>query len=77
MRTLMIAWREAEQSTRSGRLAEVATGEAFWARTDQAADRVAAGLAVYAPVGTQLRPEPPWCVSEVPGFARGTSNASP
>jgi hypothetical protein len=55
----------------------VATGEAFWARTDQAADLVAAGLAAYAPVGTQLRPEPPWCVSEMPGFARGTSNASP
>jgi hypothetical protein len=44
----------------------------FWARTDQAA-----GLAAYAPAGTQLRPEPDWTVGEVPGFARGTSNASP
>lgn len=76
-RTLMIALRELEQSTRSGRLPEVATGEAFWARTDQAADLVAAGLAAHTPARTQLRPEPPFTVSDVPGFARGTSNASP
>jgi hypothetical protein len=76
-RTLMIALRELEQSTRAGRLPEVLAGHPFWARSRDAAGLVAAGLAVYAPTGTQLRPEPPYTVSEVPGFARRTSNASP
>jgi hypothetical protein len=76
-RTLMIALRELEQSARSGRLPEVLAGQPFWARAADAAWLVAAGLAAYAPAGTQLRPEPPYTVSEVPGFARGTSNASP
>ncbi|MFI5079502.1 MAG: hypothetical protein ACHQCE_00390 [Streptosporangiales bacterium] len=77
-RTLMIALAaELEQSTQSGRLPEVLAGQPFWARTDQAAELVAAGLAAYAPTGTQLRPEPPWTAHQVPGFARGTSNASP
>ena len=76
-RTLMIALVELERSTQAGRLPEVLAGEAFWARTDQAAELVGAGLAAYAPSGTQLRPEPPWTVSMTPGLARGTSNASP
>ncbi len=74
---LMIALTELEQSTQAGRLPEVAAGRPFWAKANQAAELVAAGLAAYAPTGTQLRPEPPYTVSEVPGFARGTSNASP
>ena len=68
---------ELEQSSQAGRLPEVQAGEVFWARTDQAAELVAGGMAAYVPAGTQLRPEPPYTVSEVPGFARGTSNASP
>ena len=68
---------ELEQSGWAGRLPEVQAGRPFWASTDQAAELVAAGLAAYAPTGTQLRPVPPFTVSEVPGFARGTSNASP
>jgi hypothetical protein len=76
-RTLLIALRELEQSTRSGRLPEVRAGHPFWARSKDAAGLVAAGLAAYAPAGTQLRPEPPYTVSEVPGLAAGTSNASP
>jgi hypothetical protein len=74
---LMIALTELEQSTQAGRLPEMQAGEVFWARTDQAAELVASGLAAYAPSGTQLRPEPPWTVSMTPGPARGTSNASP
>jgi hypothetical protein len=37
---------------------------------------VAAGLAAYAPAGTQLPPEPPWTVSETSGAGAATSNAS-
>lgn len=74
-RTLLVALTELEQSTQSGRLPEVQAGEVFWARTDQAAELVASGLAAYAPSGTQLRPEPPWTVSMTPGLTRGTSNA--
>jgi hypothetical protein len=75
-RTLMIALVTLEQQTRSARLPNVAPTQPFWARTDQAAGLVAAGLAAYAPSGTQLRAEPVLTVSEVPGLAAGTSNAS-
>jgi hypothetical protein len=75
-RTLLVAVVELEQSGWAGRLPEVKAGSAFWAHTDQAADLVAGGMAAYAPAGTQLRAEPPWTVAEVPGLARGTSNAS-
>ena len=75
LRSLMIALVELEQSGWAGCLPEVMPGSAFWVRTDQAAELVAAGLAAYAPSGTQLRPEPPWTVSMTPGLARGTSNA--
>ena len=74
LRTLMIALVELEQSGWAACLPEVMPGSAFWARIDQAAELVA-GLAAYAPSGTQLRPEPPWTVSMTPGLARGTSNA--
>ena len=76
-RTLLIALVELEQSTQAGRLPEVQAGEVFWARTDQAAELVAAGLAACAPAGTQCRPEPPFTVAMTPGFARATSNSSP
>ena len=76
-RTLLVALVELEQSSQAERLPEVQAGEVFWARTDQAAELAAAGLAAYAPSGTQLRPEPPWTVSMTPGLARGTSTASP
>jgi len=75
-RTLLIALRELEQSTRSGRLPEVLAGHPFWARSKDAARLVAAGLAAYAPAGSQLRPEPPWTVSETSGAGAATSNAS-
>ena len=76
-RTLLVALAELEQSTWSGRLPNVAPGSPFWSRSDRAAGLVQAGLAAYAPAGTQLRPEPPLTVGQVPGFAAGTSNASP
>ena len=75
-RTLMIALVQLEQQTRSLRLPDVAPGSPCWARTDRAAGLVQAGLPAFALTGTQLRPEPPYKVSEVPGFAAGTSNAS-
>ena len=76
-RTLLVAMVELKQSTQSGRLPEVAAGQPFWAVTRDTAGLVAAGLAAYAPTGTQLRPEPPFTVNQVPGLARGTSNPSP
>jgi hypothetical protein len=51
----MIALVELEQSGWAGCLPEVMPGSAFWARTDQAAELVAAGLAAYAPSGAQSR----------------------
>jgi hypothetical protein len=76
-RTLLVALVELEQSSQAGRLPEVQAGEVFWACTDQAAELVAASLAAYAPSSAQNRPEAPWTAHQVPGFARGTSNASP
>ena len=76
-RTLLVAMVELKQSTQSGRLPEVAAGQPFWAVTRDAAGLVAAGLAAYAPTGTQLRPEPPFTVNQVPGLARDSSNPSP
>jgi hypothetical protein len=77
-RTLMIALVELEQSGWAGRLPEVKAGQPFWARTSQAAELVAAGLAAYAPAGTQLPPpEPPYTAHGIPGFARATTNSSP
>lgn len=76
-RTLMIALVELEQSAWSGRLPDVAPGSPFWSRSDRAAGLVSAGLAAYAPAGTPQPPaEPPFTVTQSPGFARGTSNAS-
>jgi hypothetical protein len=75
-RTMLIALVTLEQSTRAGRLPDVAPGSPFWARTDQAVGLVAGGLAAYAPAGTQLRPEPPGTVSSTPGLGAATSNCS-
>ena len=73
-RTLMIALAaELEQSTQSGRLPEVLVGQPFWARTDQAAELVAAAWRRMRPPAPRTRPGPPTDA----GFARGTSNASP
>jgi hypothetical protein len=74
---LMIAQARLQQSDQSGRLPDVPAGAAFWARSADAAGLVAGGLAAYAPPGTQLRAEPPRTVNQIPGFAVGTSNASP
>jgi hypothetical protein len=75
-RTLLVALVELEQSGWAGRLPEVTAGNPFWARTDQAAELVAAGLGAYAPSGTQLRPEPPLTAHGSPGFGAATSNCT-
>jgi hypothetical protein len=62
-RTLLVALVELEKQGWVGCLPEVAASQPFWARSDEAAELVAANLAVYAPAGTQLRAEPPWTVS--------------
>ena len=58
-RTLMIALVELEQSTRAGRLPNVAPESPLWVRSADGAGLAAAPLAAYAPAGTQLCPEPP------------------
>jgi hypothetical protein len=77
-RTLMIAAMPLGFYDQSGALPPVAQGAAFWYRSDRAGELVADGQATCAPAGTPLpRWEPSNTVHGVPGFAAGTSNASP
>jgi hypothetical protein len=78
LRVLMIAAVPLGFYDQSGPLPGVQAGAAFWYRADRAGGLVTGGQATYAPAGTPLpRWEPAWCAHGVPGFARGTSNASP
>ena len=77
-RTLLVALVELEQSGWAGRLPEVMAGQPLWARTDQAAELVAAGLAAYAPAAPPLPPwEPSHTAHQTPGVGAATSNCSP
>lgn len=74
---LMLALAELSQSAWSGRLPNVANGEAFWASSRDVPSLIAAGLAEIAPNGTVAPPvEPAYTAHGSPGFAAGTSNAS-
>jgi hypothetical protein len=65
------------QAAWSGRLPNVAIGEAFWASSRDVPGLLAAGLAELAPEGTPAPPaEPAWTAHGQPGFAAGTSNSS-
>ena len=78
LRTLLVALVELEQSGWAGRLPEVMPGSALWARTDQAAELAAAGLAAYAPATTPLPPwEPSHTAHQTPGVGAATSNCTP
>jgi hypothetical protein len=75
---LMTALAELFQATWSGRLPNVAPGQAFWAKDTDVAQLIAGGLARLWQAGDPAAPppEPPHTVNSVPGLAAGTSNAS-
>jgi len=73
----MVALAELSVSAWSGRLPNVADGEAFWASSRDVPSLVAAGLAELAPPGTVAPPaEPAWTAHGSPGFGAGTSNST-
>ncbi|MGH3300966.1 MAG: hypothetical protein ACRDOK_04610 [Streptosporangiaceae bacterium] len=73
---LMVAIQELYQVLWSQRLPNVQPGSLFWARYNDAVLLLAVGMAVIAPAGSSLAPEPPYSVNGSPGVAAGTSNAS-
>lgn len=74
---LMRALQPLTKSAWSGRLPDIAVGDAFWSNTREAPALITAGQAEYAPPGTVAPPaEPRYTVHGSPGFAAGTSNSS-
>lgn len=74
--TLMVAIVPLRQNSGSSYLAALTPGALFWAAPLDAPTLLAAGMAVIAPQGSTLAPEPAWTVHGVPGFGIGTSNCS-
>ena len=75
---LLLSLQPLSQQSWAGQLTPVAANEPFWASSRDAPGLVAAGQAVYAPAGT-IAPqvEPAFTAHGSPGFAAGTSNATP
>jgi hypothetical protein len=75
---LLVALQPLTQSAWSGRLANVAVGQPFWASSREAPGLVAAEQAEYAPDGTVAPPpEPAHTVHGTTGFGAGAANSSP
>ena len=74
---LMIASVPLSQWTQAGKLPNISTGQAFWAKSTQVASLVANGQATVAPANTPVPPaEPAYTAGWTPGLGAGTSNSS-
>jgi hypothetical protein len=75
---LMTALAPLYQALWSGRLPDVAAGQAFWASTLDSPGLIAGGLARLWQAGDPPAPppEPPWTAHGTAGFGKGTSNCS-
>lgn len=73
---LMMALAQLYQANWAGRLPNVAPYALLWAKYADAGPLLTAGLAIVAPPGSVLAPEPPYSANGSAGVAAGTSNAS-
>jgi hypothetical protein len=74
---LMVALQPLKQQSLAGWLPAVPAGGLFWADGAAVQGLLTAGLAILAPPGATLQPEPPYTVHGVPGLGEGTTNSSP
>src|SRR5947207_9198194 len=57
---LMVAVSQLSRQSAGGRLPDVPAGQPFWASARDAPNLLSAAMAVIAPPGTVLAPEPAW-----------------